>query len=74
MAAELGAWPARGPVGYKERPRGVLAEAVDQDAEAAGRVAEASGGLLGGQALHEEGAEGLILAVGGVGGLKEVAA
>ena len=74
LATLLGARPARGAVGDEERAAGVLAEAVDQDAEAAGAVAESSGGLLGGQALDEEGAEGLVLAVRGVGGLKEPAA
>ena len=44
---------------------------VDQDAEAARGIAEAAGDLGGGEALDEEGAEGLVLAVGGVGGLEE---
>jgi hypothetical protein len=44
---------------------------MDQDAETAGGVAEAAGDLGGGEAVHEEGAEGLVLAVGGVGGIEE---
>jgi len=51
----------------KERSAGVLAELVDQPAEAAGGITQASGGLFGGQAFDEEGAEGLVLALGGVG-------
>src|SRR5262249_1818658 len=47
---------------------GIPTELMDQDAKAAGGVAEAAGGLGTGEAVHEEGAEGLVLAVGGVGG------
>ena len=50
---------------------GVLAELVAQDAEAARGVAEAGGGLGGGDLLDEVGAQGLVLAVGRVGGLQE---
>ena len=58
----------------EESPLGILAEAVDEDAEATGTVAEAPGGVLRGQALDDEGAEGLVVAMGGVGGLEEAAA
>ena len=44
---------------------------MDEDAEAAGGVAEACGGLGGGESLDEVGAEGLVLAVGGVGRLEK---
>lgn len=44
---------------------------VDQNAETAFRVAKAAGRLLGGEFFDEEGAQGLVLAVGGVGGLEE---
>jgi hypothetical protein len=57
----------------EETPLGILAEAVDENAEAAGAVAKAPGGLIGGQALDDEGSEGLVLAMGGVGGLEEAA-
>ena len=52
----------------KERAIGVLAELAGQDAETARRIAEAAGGFLGRESVDEESAEGLILAVGGVGG------
>jgi hypothetical protein len=57
----------------KEVAVGLVAELVDEDAEAPRRVAEASGGLGGGEALDEEGAERLVLSMGGVGGLQEAA-
>ena len=57
--------------GQEEGAVGVLAEVVDQDAEAARGIAEAAGGLLGGESVDEEGAQGFVLAVGGVGGLEE---
>ena len=44
---------------------------MDQDAKAARGVAETAGDLGTGEAIHEEGAEGLVLAVGGAGGLEE---
>jgi hypothetical protein len=44
---------------------------VDQDAKAARGVAEAVGGLFGAELVDEEGAEGFLLAMGGVGGLEE---
>ena len=74
LTALGGAWPPGGPVRHEELPSGALAEAVDQDTEAAGAVSEPPGGLLGGQPLDEEGAEGLVLTMRGVDGLKEPAA
>ena len=74
VAAGGPSWAAVwGPLagGEEEGPLGVLAELVDQDAEAAGRVAEARGGLGGGKSLDEVGAEGLVLAVGGVDRLQK---
>ena len=64
---------AAGPFGRREEEvaSGILAELVDEDAEAARGVAEAAGGLGAGEPLDEEGAEGLVLAVGGVGGFEE---
>jgi hypothetical protein len=44
---------------------------MDQDTKAARGVAEAAGDFDTGEAVHEEGAEGLVLAVSGVGGLEE---
>jgi len=49
----------------------VLAELVDEDPEAPRRVTEAASDLGTGGTLNEEGAEGLVLAVGGVGGFEE---
>jgi len=59
-------------IGQEERTRGVLTETVNENAKAAGAVAEAAGGFLGAQALHDEGAQGLVLTVGGGAGLKEM--
>ena len=55
----------------EEVASGILAELVDEDAEASRGVTEAASGLGAGEAIDEEGAEGLVLAVGGVGGLEE---
>jgi hypothetical protein len=49
----------------------VLAELMAEDAEAAGGVPEASGGLSGGEVIDEESAKRFVLAVGGVLGLEE---
>ena len=49
----------------------VLAELVDEDSEAPRRVTEAASDLGTGSPFDEEGAEGLVLAVGGVGGFEE---
>lgn len=46
---------------------------MDEDAEAARRIAETAGGLGGGEALDEEGTQGLVLAMSGVGWLQEEA-
>ena len=40
-----------------------MAELVTEDAEGPGRVAEAAGDLVGGEAFDEVGAEGLVLSV-----------
>jgi len=52
---------------------GLLAELMDEDSEASGRVSEAGGRLGRGGLLDEEGAEGLVLPMSGVGGLQEAA-
>jgi hypothetical protein len=57
----------------EEGPLRVVAELVGQDAEAAGRIAAATGGLGRGEAFDEIGAEGFVLAVGGILGLEEEA-
>ena len=44
---------------------------MDEDSEAPWGVTEATSGLGAGEAIDEEGAEGFVLAVGGVGGLEE---
>ena len=55
----------------EEVASGILAELVDEDAEAPWGVPEATSGLDAGEAIDEEGAEGFVLAVGGVGGFEE---
>jgi hypothetical protein len=57
--------------GVRKKGRWGLTELMDQDAKAARGVAEAASDFGTGEAVHEEGAEGLVLAVGGVGGLEE---
>lgn len=57
--------------GQEKGPGGVLSEMVDQDPETALGVAKAAGGLFGGELVDEEGAQSLVLAVGGVGRLEE---
>lgn len=57
--------------GNEEGSRGILPKIVDQDAKTSGRVAKAAGGLLGRELVDEEGAQGLVLAVGGIGGLEK---
>ena len=59
--------------GQEEGAAGILAEVMDQDTKAAGGITEAAGDFGTGEAVHEESAEGLVLAVGGVGGLEEEA-
>ena len=57
----------------EEIASGILAKLVDEDAEAAWGVTEAASGLGTGNAVDEKGAEGLVLAVRGVGGFEESA-
>ena len=52
---------------------GLIAELMDEDAKAPRCVAEASGRLGGGETVDEEGPEGFVLPMGGVGGLQEAA-
>ena len=44
---------------------------MDEDTEAPRRIAEAASGLVTGQSVDEVGSEGLVLAMGGVGGFEE---
>ena len=55
----------------REWPIRILAEGIGQNPKTAWGVAETVGRLFGGQVINEEGAERLILALGGIGGLKE---
>ena len=68
----LGRLGGRGVTREEEGPPGVLPELMDQPAEAAGSVAEACGGLFGGQPLDKVRSQGFVLAVGRVGGVEEV--
>jgi hypothetical protein len=49
----------------------LIAKLMHQHTEAAGRVTESSGHLGGGDTLDEEGSEGFVLPMGGIGGLQE---
>jgi len=60
--------------GQKEGRGGIAPEVVSQDVQGADRVAEGAGDLWGGAALHEVGAEGLVLTLAWGGGLEEEAA
>jgi len=54
----------RGPPGGEEElEAGMVVQLVAEDPEASGGVAKPLGRLGGGEALHEEGAEGLVLAM-----------
>ena len=55
----------------EEVASGTLAELVDEDAEAPRGVAEAASHLDAGETVDEEGAKGLVLVMGGVGGFEE---
>ena len=55
----------------EEVASGTLAELADEDAEAPRGVTEAASHLDAGKTVDEEGAEGLVLAMGGVGGFEE---
>ena len=57
--------------GEEEVPPGVLTELVDKNTQAPWGVAEAARDLGTRESLHEEGTEGLVLAVGGVGRFEE---
>jgi len=57
----------------EELPTRSMPELMDQNSQAPWGVSEAFGNLGHGESLDEEGAEGLVLAVGGVGGFKEEA-
>ena len=57
--------------GLKEVAAGVLPEVMTEDAETTVAIAEALGSLLGGEFVDEESAQGLVLAVGGIGRVEE---
>jgi len=57
----------------EEVARGLMAELMDEDAEAPRCIAEPAGRFGGGETIDEEGPEGFVLPVGGVGGLQEPA-
>ena len=57
--------------GQKEEPSWILSKVVNQDAKTAFRITKAAGGLLGGELFDKERAEGFVLAMGGIGWLKE---
>jgi hypothetical protein len=55
----------------EELTLGLLAELMNQNAEATRRVAEPSGHLGRWGAIYEEGPQGFVLALGGAGGIQE---
>src|SRR5437764_15193564 len=57
--------------GQEKGPRGILSELVNQDTKTPCRIAKTLGGVLGGEFLDEEGAQSLVLAVGGGRGPQE---
>ena len=57
-----GSWPFSR--GTEEVATGILAELMDQDAEAPRGIAEAAGCLVAGKSVDEVGAEGFVLAMG----------
>ena len=67
----LGLSPGAEASAQEEGGLGVVAKVVAQDAEGAWGVTECAGGLLGGTAFDKVGAQGLVLALFGGGGLKE---
>ena len=69
----LAGGPALACGGEEEFPLRARAELVDEDAETPRRVAEARRRLGRGDTVDEEGAEGFVLTVSGVGGLEEPA-
>jgi len=73
FAEALGLGGGFGAFGRREEELavGVLAELVDQDAEASRGVTTAAGGFGGREALDEVGAQGFVLAVRGVLRLEE---
>ena len=73
VAEGIGLGCGMGPLGRfeEEVASRVLAELVDEDSEGPRRVTEAASDLGSGNPFNEEGAEGLVLAVGGFGGFEE---
>jgi hypothetical protein len=59
--------------GCEEVALELIAEFMDEDTKAAGCVAESPGGFGGWDTVDEEGPEGFVLSVVGVGGLQEEA-
>ncbi len=73
IAEGIGLGSSLGPLGRGEEEVAsrILAELMDQDAEASWGIAEAVGSLITGQSLDELGAERFVLAMGGVGWFEE---
>ena len=73
VAEGVGLGCGMGPFGRceEEVTSRVLAELMDEDSEAPRRVTEVASDLSTGGAVNEEGAECLVLAVGGIGGFEE---
>ena len=69
----LAGWPTLSCRRHKEVTPGIGAELMDEDPEAPRGVAELSSRLGRRDAVHEEGPQGFVLPVSGVGGLQESA-
>ena len=68
------AWrPTRACGRDEEVARGLMAKLMNKDAKASGRVPEASGRFGRGNTVDEEGPQGFVLPMGGVGWLQEPA-
>jgi hypothetical protein len=66
-------WSAKSSSRDEEVASGLIAELMDEDAKAAGCIAELACCFGGGETVDEEGPKGFILPVGGVGRLQEPA-
>jgi hypothetical protein len=69
----LARWPTLACGREEEVRLGVMAKLMDQDPKTSGCVAEPGGCLGGGETVDEEGPQGFVLPMGGVGGLQEAA-
>jgi hypothetical protein len=73
LAQELGLGSPLRAFGRRQKKGagGLPPKLTDQDAKTAWGIAEAAGGFLGGEFIDKEGAQGFVLAVGGVGRLEK---